>query len=192
MRRIHLPDTAHVGVHERLRTLAVGRLPASPDQGAGLGFRQRQSHRTNAFDLQSRHRRHPIAGREYVAPAGRFRQGPQAGVRPWGCFERDRCRIISANHRKRRVAQWLGVHVKKSGLTRIGDAGESSAPETPPRARSSAARSPPRWATVRQHAHSSPHVFIRPCPFSFLDNRRKVRSVRVDHLSGQVLVLRKA
>ena len=33
---------------------------------------------------------------------------------------------------------------------------------------------------------------MRPRPFSFLDNGRKVRSVGVDHLSGQVLVVRKA
>ena len=67
LRRVHLPHTAHVRVHERARTLAVGRLPASADQGAGLGFRQRQSHRPKAGDLRSRHRRRPIAGREYVA-----------------------------------------------------------------------------------------------------------------------------
>ena len=33
---------------------------------------------------------------------------------------------------------------------------------------------------------------MRSRPFSFLDNGRKVRSVRADHLSGQVLVVRKA
>ena len=33
---------------------------------------------------------------------------------------------------------------------------------------------------------------MRPRPFSFLDNGRKIRSVRADHLSGQVLVVRKA
>ena len=33
---------------------------------------------------------------------------------------------------------------------------------------------------------------MRSRPFSFFDNGRKVRSVRVDHLSGQVLVVRKA
>ena len=39
---------------------------------------------------------------------------------------------------------------------------------------------------------SMPQVFMRSCPFSFLDNRRKIRSVRVDHLFGQVFVVREA
>ena len=64
---VHLPDPAHVGVHERVRPLAIGRLPASPDEGAGLGLRQRQSDRAEAFDLQPRHRRGPVAGREDIA-----------------------------------------------------------------------------------------------------------------------------
>ena len=33
---------------------------------------------------------------------------------------------------------------------------------------------------------------MRPRPFSFHDNGRKVRSVRIDHLPGQVFVVRKA
>ena len=67
LRRVHLPDPAHVRVDQRLRPLAVGRLPALPYQGAGLALRQRQPDRTQALDLQTRHRQFPIAGREYVA-----------------------------------------------------------------------------------------------------------------------------
>ena len=110
MRRIHLPDTARVRVHERLRTLAVGRLPASPDQGAGLALRQRQSHRAKAFDLQSRHRRRPIAGREYVArPVDSGKGLKQVFVHGSASNGTDAasCGEITAS------GGWLGVHVKK-------------------------------------------------------------------------------
>ena len=45
------------------RPLAVGRLPALPYQGTGLALRQRQPDRTQALDLQTRHRQFPIASR---------------------------------------------------------------------------------------------------------------------------------
>ena len=75
LRRVHLPDPAHVRVHKGLRALAVGRLPASPDDGAGLGLRQRQSHRAEALDLQPRHRQRQIAGREDIARPVDFGKG---------------------------------------------------------------------------------------------------------------------
>ena len=72
---VHLPNAAHVRVHKGLRALAVGRLPASPDEGAGLGLRQRQSYRAEALDLQPRHRRRQIAGREDIARPVDFGEG---------------------------------------------------------------------------------------------------------------------